>query len=244
LSNWEPISDKKGSPADFSVLGCSGHTAYRDFESLGRESQPEDPPLEEENGGITREDQAEAVLEEARQRAVQIEREAFEKGFAQGEKAGREMAERSCETTLQALDATLSRLQDIDGGRSAQMEEEVVRLALHVARKIMQRDVQTDPQVVVDVVRAALKKCHAQEDVVVYVNPMDRDTLSEMRPALMQELRSIRHLRIEAKESIERGGALVECAIGELDVRLERQLGEVERAFEQMINQGPGSSAS
>ncbi len=47
----------------------------------------------------------------------EIEREAFEKGFAQGERAGRELAARSAETALRSLVQAADLLRDASGQR-------------------------------------------------------------------------------------------------------------------------------
>jgi flagellar assembly protein FliH len=174
---------------------------------------------------------AERLVAEARRRADQIEREAFAKGFAEGERAGRALAEQSMESSLRALDGALEAWLASREERSREQVQEVVRLSLAVAERILHREVRTDPRVVTDVVTAALHRGQLGEEVVVRVNPMDRETLMAARPEMIGHLGEVRSMRIEADEGIERGGALVECALGELDLRLGRQLEEIAKAF-------------
>lgn len=180
-------------------------------------------------------ERAEKLLEEARQRAVHLEREAFQKGFAQGERAGRQMAERAMEDTLRALGIALEQWEEHTRLRNQQVVQEVVRLALAVARKILQREVHQDPGVILDVVKSGLSRAGVRENVIVRVHPLDAETISEARADLLQELQELRSLRIEADESVGRGGALVQCPMGELDLRLERQFREIELAFERLL---------
>lgn len=168
----------------------------------------------------------------------QIEREAFEKGFAQGERAGREMAERSAQTALKSLGKAADLLRDASRQRLEEMVVEIVRLATAVARKVVQREVSLDHTLVTRTVRTALSKGHVRGDIVIKVNPMDRDIIADLRPEILREMQEIRSLRVEGDEAVERGGAMIECAMGELDLRLERQLQEVEMAFERMLLEG------
>jgi flagellar assembly protein FliH len=179
--------------------------------------------------------EAQRILEEAKSKAAQLEREAFEKGFALGEKAGREMAEKAMEETLMALNVAISGWREEMERRWEELTEEVVRLALAVARKVIKREVVQDPTVILDSLRGALKGAALREEVIIKVHPTDAETLRESKGSLLRELEEVNSLRIEADERLSRGDALVECPQGELDLRLERQLREIEKTFEKLI---------
>lgn len=240
-SKWEPIVSAAETPLVFIPLRGEDPALEREgFVALKgdcTDSSQSDPKMSEALTPSVRE-RAECLLREARKRAEQIEREAFEKGFAQGERAGRETAERSLAATLKSLKGAITAFQKAREERTQQMEKEVVRLAIGVARKILQQEVHANPKVVLAVVRAALKKVNLHEEIIVRVNPMDRDTLEGACPMVLQGLEGVRSLRIEPDERVERGGATVECAMGELDLRLERQLQQIERTFEKLLNEG------
>jgi flagellar assembly protein FliH len=224
LSDWKAMGKQRR--GDFSPW-LSGQVK-RVFDPLGGAGSAE-------SGDLVKE--AERILQEARAQADHIQREAFEKGFSQGEKAGREMAERAMEDTMRALErAVVQWDQILEDGKGA-MASEVVRLAFAVARKILQREVGLDQGVVTRVVRAALSRARVREDVVVKVNPLDLETLLEARADLLRELEEVRSLRVESDDSIQRGGALVECSMGELDLRLDRQFREIEQAFERLLQE-------
>jgi flagellar assembly protein FliH len=239
-SKWEPIMPNAEISLTFIPLGGGGPNVQSgQFEALGGDQlTPSSSEKDISQGSLPAgEERAECLLREARKRAERIEREAFEKGFAQGERAGRETSERSLATTIHALMGALTELQKSKEARTKQLEIEIVRLATAVAKKILKREVKSDPKVVLDVVRSALSKVNLQDEVIVRVNPMDRDTLLEACPAIIRGLEGVRSLKIEADEAVKQGGAMLECAMGELDVRLERQLQEIERAFEKLLRE-------
>jgi flagellar assembly protein FliH len=237
-SDWKPAGDGTDAPQQFVPLdpgSSSGEPA--EFEACRDGAVP--VPLKDVPGGKgSPRQQADLVMEEARRKAEHLEREAFEKGFAQGEKAGLEMMQNSLETTSGALAAAATLVEQNLAQRAAEMEEEVVHLALAVARKVVQREVAADPGLVKDVVRAALEAAQLRGDVNVRVNPLDRETLLEVCPEVAKSLEAVRTLTVDADETVARGGALVECAMGELDLRLGRQLDEIERAFAKLFSEG------
>ncbi len=224
MSDWKPIAG----PHRRDFLPLVGGQGAKKFELMRRvATQDSQDPRQE----------AEQILREARERADLIQREAFEKGFSQGERAGREMAERAMGESMRALEKAVAQWDLILEDRKGEIASEVVRLALAVARKILQREVSLDKALVLNVVKAALAKARVREDVIIRVNPMDMESISEAKAELLRELEEVRSIRVEADESVERGGALVECSMGELDLRLERQFREIEQAFERLLEE-------
>jgi flagellar assembly protein FliH len=201
------------------------------------EIEESEEPEEIEPPEPTPEELAEEIIAQAKQQAKQIEREAFEKGYAGGERAGQELAKKAVEKTLAALNEAVESLRAIAQKRVKEVEDEEISLAVAVARKIIHREIQQDPYVIVDIVRSALSKSSLGEQVVVKVHPQDKDILSESHASIVQDLEEVRALNFEADETLERGEAIVECALGELDLRIERQIQEVERTFEKILNE-------
>jgi flagellar biosynthesis/type III secretory pathway protein FliH len=80
---------------------------------------------------------AETADLEARRAAV--ERDAFAKGFAQGEKAGAEAAGKRGEVMLRRLTETLNELTTLRAQMIHQTEHQMVQLALAVARRVVHR---------------------------------------------------------------------------------------------------------
>ncbi len=224
-SNWEPL---KGFWRE--------ETGFENWR-YSRESEPvfEELELQGLNSAKKAEREAQRILEGAKSKAVQLEREAFEKGFALGEKAGKEIAEKAMEETLRALNMAISGWREEMERRWEELTEELVRLALAVARKVIKREVMQDPTVILDSLRGALKRAALREEVVIKVHPMDAETIRESKGSLLRELEEVNSLRIEADERLSRGDALVECPQGELDLRLERQLREIDKTFEKLI---------
>jgi len=227
-SNWEPLKGFWRKEGGFENW-CHSRQSEPVFEELELHGLPSTRKAERE---------AQRILEEAKSKAAQLEREAFEKGFALGEKAGREMAEKAMEDTLRALERAISGWREEMERRWEELTEEVVRLALAVARKVIKREVMQDPRVILDSLRGALKRAALREEVIIKVHPLDAETLRESRGSLLKELEEVNSLRIEADERLSRGDALVECPQGELDLRLERQLREIEKTFEKLILEG------
>src|SRR5688572_15445488 len=70
-----------------------------------------------------------------------LEREAFARGFEQGERAGAEAAGERSEAMLRRMMETLEELQSLRAEMIRQTERQMVQLALAMARRVLHREV-------------------------------------------------------------------------------------------------------
>jgi flagellar biosynthesis/type III secretory pathway protein FliH len=171
---------------------------------------------------------------------VDIEQDAYcrgfsdgeKSGFGQGERAGQEAAAEQLDGVLKSLAQQLSDLAHLQRRACRDLEKEMVRLALDVARKLVGREVQTDVETVAGIVREAVNRVEHAENITIRMNPADLQRLAELRPRLPEELAEAGRVRFEADASISSGGCRVESDSGDIDARLEQRFKIVEAAFE------------
>lgn len=110
-------------------------------------------------------------------------------------------------------------------------EQETVRLALAIAARILRREAQMDPLLLMGAVRVALGQLAAAAEVRLHVPAADADLWKEaimllpnppVRPVVIAE----RDLRL--------GECRLEASVGSVDLGLHAQLEEIERAFREL----------
>src|SRR5262245_35937131 len=89
-------------------------------------------------------------------RLAALERDAFSKGFAQGERAGGEAAARRGEAMLRRLTETLEELTTLREQMIHQNEKQMVRLELAIARSVVHSEVSHVNDMVLRMVGLAL----------------------------------------------------------------------------------------
>jgi flagellar assembly protein FliH len=156
-----------------------------------------------------------------------LEREAFGKGFAQGERAGAETAGQRGEAMLHRLAQTLDELTSVRAEMIRQTERQMVQLALGIARRIVQREVSLDPDLLLAMARVALERLGDTARVTVRLHPDDYATAGAVRVAEMTSS----NVTIVADARLSRGACRVESDMGLLDVGVDAQLQEVGRAL-------------
>jgi flagellar biosynthesis/type III secretory pathway protein FliH len=158
-----------------------------------------------------------------------VEKNAYENGFRQGEKAGMEIAERKMEAVMRRYADAILEVNKLRSSLYVKVEREVVKLAIAVAKKIVHREIQVDRDIIQTLVRVALGHVAEKSSVTIHLNPMDYNYLLELRAELSQS--EGRDIALLSDKSIERGGCLIQTDCGDIDARVQEEFREVEHAF-------------
>jgi flagellar assembly protein FliH len=158
-----------------------------------------------------------------------LEKTAYENGRLQGEKAAMEIAEQKIEAAMRRYGESILELGKLRSSLYMQVEREVVKLAVEVAKKIVHREIQVDNDIIQTLVRVALSHVAEKSAVTVYLSPQDYNHLQTLRGELAQSAGC--DISLLADKSIERGGCLLQTECGDIDARIEEKFREVERVF-------------
>jgi flagellar assembly protein FliH len=156
---------------------------------------------------------------------------AFEQGQAVGEAAATEQALQQAAQKLEPVIARLSQvIQELAGMRKrfrGEAEADTVKLAIAIARRVLYRELATDPEAILGLVMAAFQKLNARETHRLRVSPADAAMIQEHRSRL--ELPPA--VEILADSSLGPGSVVFETSRGELDATVNTQLAEIDRGL-------------
>ena len=173
---------------------------------------------------------------EMEQRLAEEARRSFEAGRESGRQEGRQMesneragAQSAAEQfrVRQTLEMTHRFTQERDRYLSL-VEQEVVKLALAIAARILRREAQMDPLLLTGAVRVALGQLSGSTEVRLHVPASELDLWSDAI-ALLPNL-PVKPL-VMAGEGMRLGDCVIETALGSVDLGIRSQLGEIERGF-------------
>ena len=153
----------------------------------------------------------------------EVRKEAFQAGFAEGERTGNENAMRQMQGAIASFGQAAHELTSVKPRLRAEAERELVALSLAIARRIIHRELHVDPTTVLAIVRACLQEFDRVEIQCLTVSPEDLEAVA----AYFRE-NPVPNLKLVADPSVSRGGAVFQTNQGELDARIETQLQEIE----------------
>jgi flagellar assembly protein FliH len=152
-----------------------------------------------------------------------LEQKAFDEGYAKGQEAAAADTARQVETTTRQLTATIQEIAALRMGVMRRAERELIHLALAMAQRIVRREVNIDPDLLLVIARVAIDRLGDRAAAVVHLNPADHAVLSK------STLDAASALELVADTEVPRGGCRIQSAFGEVDAGIEAQIREVSR---------------
>lgn len=161
------------------------------------------------------------------ERIAALEREAFVKGYAQGERSGAEAAARQGEAMLRRLSETIEEVAALRTDLLHRSEKDIVRVALVIAERVLHREVSLDRELILAMAHIAIDRLGNRASATIRLHPADHAALMAVPRA--QPFAGA--VEIVADASVSRGGCLVQSDFGLIDLGVEAQLKEVSRAM-------------
>ena len=94
----------------------------------------------------------------ANERLAALERDAFVKGYSQGERSGLEAAARQGEASLRRLAETIDEMGSLRADLLRRSERELVRLAVSIAERVIRREIALDPSLIAAMAKVAIDR--------------------------------------------------------------------------------------
>ena len=168
---------------------------------------------------------AQVIHEAARQEGHEAGRA---EGYRAGEEIGRREAEAGMREQLETLHATWSNLLDewieLESARRMETSRQALVMAIKLGERVVHRQVDIDPMVVIDQVRLALDMTLSPTDLEIVVAEVDRTRVHHALPGLLERFQSVGYVSIKGCEIMKPGGCRLQMRGGEIDARLETQL--------------------
>jgi flagellar assembly protein FliH len=175
----------------------------------------------------------EKIIKAAREKAVFIEKEAYEKGFAQGERDGQELGQKRIETALEPLHLLLQEMNRLPEDLHRRLERELVQIILTIVRKILHQDSLLPEGTIVKTLQEAFRFVVERKKVLIHLNPKDFAYLNahlDFLPFSMDGEDSA-GIKLLADPAVQRGGCFLETTYGDIDATLNGQLDQITSAL-------------
>ena len=154
------------------------------------------------------------------------EREAFAQGYAQGERAGIDVAARQLQAVHGRLGQTIDQLLSLREELTYRTERQVVELALAMAARILHREVSLDRELLLVMARLAIDRMGDGITATIRLHPDDEAAARGERDSWPGG-----SVAIVADASIRPGGCVVQTEQGQVEVGVDAQLKELATAI-------------
>ena len=165
------------------------------------------------------------VIGGSQEHVMDVEKQAFEQGYAEGERIGKQMGEKMVETIVKRYDTSILNLAEAHKALMESVEEQTVRLALEISRKVVQRELTMDTDLVTALASVSLKRVSSHQSITLRVSRQDfgrvRVGVANVNPAVT----------VKDDATLERGDFVIDTAQTHLDGRVGSQVDAISRAL-------------
>jgi flagellar assembly protein FliH len=188
-----------------------------------RERSPKQEPEPRKENPKPQHAPAHASVEVDREK---IERDSYQRGFAEGSSIGKEQGAAELKPVLERLSRSLVELSSLRGRMRRQAESDVVKLSIAIARRVLHRELTLDSESIAGLIRVALEKLESRELCRVRVHPDQESLIREL-----VERFSGSKVEIIPDTSLGQGDVLLDTGNGTIDASVDAQLREIERGL-------------
>ncbi len=152
-----------------------------------------------------------------------------EESYQRGLQDGKSLAERGLLNVFKSLRTAAEEMLQAREKLLRDSEDDLLQLSMAVARKVINREVVQDREIILRLVVLALENLSEKDELVIRVHPDDHALLtSSMKDLVSRELATV-SFSFKADPGIEIGSCQIETQRGTVDAGFEAQLDEVYR---------------
>lgn len=225
-------------PIDFDGIDSAGvefsQGKAKDSESplSGPRDSADAAPVEEEVDPLVElERMMQERLLEVERRAQHVEKDAYEKGYAQGEKDGLEYGRRSMEVIADNLNRVLNGIEQAASKTFEDYRAWFIETCLAVSRRVVRRELETSLEPLKATIRALLEEAEEGHSSVLHLNPRDLDLLGKTATLAKWLKDSPASITLRPDPGLERGGCRLENDVQLLDASIETRFALLEKAL-------------
>lgn len=169
--------------------------------------------------------------EEAEQKTLLVIQEAKEEGFRKGHSEGIEEGNKEAaaikEEALRIREEALA----YKGELIENTEPEIVELILGIIKKLISDEIEIDPQVIVFLIKKALRQVSVTGNIQVFVSYEDFENVDNNKKEIFSGLETMAKIEFFRDGSLSKGQCIIETPMGGINCNIGEQFKELEKSM-------------
>lgn len=171
------------------------------------------------------------AIEAANEQAAIIEEEAKLKGYEDGYNEMKRQYEDLINEAEHVRDQARIEYKDVLNS----IEADAVNIVLDISKKVLDTEMKTNKEVILDIIRQAFEKCSGKENMTLKVSEGDYEFVSNNKDRILGMVEGIGELEIKKDTSLKLGGCVIETLYGTIDAGIQTRMKKIEEAFREVI---------
>jgi len=161
-----------------------------------------------------------------------LERDAYERGYSAGEKAGYEMGIKKAEVVLSQLENLIKELENIKERYILENDKKIVALSIAIARKIIEKEIEESSETLLNMLHNAIKKIERQEKIKITINPTMQEIIERFKREILDMYPKI---SVDIDPNVSKDFIKVESDMEEIIINIEEELFEISKKLKELI---------
>lgn len=175
--------------------------------------------------------QAAQAAEEARQQAAQ---QGYQEGLQAGLEEGRKQGQSEMAQMIDAVKTEFVELVQMRRKVMADMEPELVTLAVDVAKRVVGDELKTNREVIVGIVRSSIATLQERDEILIRVNPSEYEIVKSHQAEFEAMVEGLRKFVVQPDGAIAAGSCAIETNLGNVDARIETQFEAIRQGLDEV----------
>lgn len=173
----------------------------------------------------------ETATNEANAQSTEIKETAQKEGYDAGYKQGYDDGTKSLEEKVLAVDTFAQSQFDLKHNiiKSAQLD--IVELIIAIARKVCQKSLESDINVLKDMTIEAIKQLKDKENITITINPELAEKIYSISEDLKEAIPKLQNIKVIEDDNVSADGTIVETLLSRVDNRLKIQIDQIAERF-------------
>ncbi len=163
----------------------------------------------------------------------------LKEAFSSGLQEGKNLAERGLANVFRSLRAAAEAIHALRDKVLRESEDEVIKLVILVARKVIMREITQNRSILADVVRSAVSGLSEREEITIRLHPDDLALITSGHEEMLRRELHNERMHLKPDPGVPAGNCLIDTEMGTIDARVEAQLDEIYRRLLEEKNQPP-----
>jgi flagellar assembly protein FliH len=184
---------------------------------------------------IQAEEQRARMIEEAEQSVNSIRESARQQGYEEGYESGLQQRYEEAAPVAQRSEEVLQQLMGLRQLVRFQSEQELVQLAVVIARKLVIKELSVNSQVIQNIVQAGLKEIEGKGKITAILHPEDYEFLANSGVNFDPYLGEEQSLSIRSSMDVEPGSISIESDEDAVNFSFQQKFEELEELLSQKL---------
>jgi flagellar assembly protein FliH len=199
-------------------------------------------PIVQKHRGIKEQEEIETeqkIVDEVERRVASIQEEAFQKGYDEGVRYGREevynQTRAQVEEKLSTLNGMISEVLNDQPRILRNQKKEIYQLVLTLTKWIILRELKGDGRYVERLLDKLITEMQTKANLFVQVRENDFAQMPDVLEVIRKKFGELPNVRVEINHDLESAGMILECDNGIINGSLDEQMKGLEKLFESVL---------